>query len=255
MDQYSLDIFSGIILVAVGILAGFLNVAAGGGSLLTLPMMIFMGLPPNVANATNRVAILWQNVFAIRKFRKSGLVNGKYSFYLGLAAVPGAVLGALLAVDIKGELFAKLLSIVMIMVGITILRGKSGLAIKTVQSGSGSTNWLALLSFFLIGIYGGFIHAGVGFIIILVLELLGHQSMASINSIKVMVAFIYTLSVVLVFAIGDVIHWGYGLTLAIGTSVGGYLGSYFSIKKEDKWIKRLLFVTIVGLSIKLWFYH
>lgn len=255
MDHYSLDIFSGIILVAVGILAGFLNVAAGGGSLLTLPMMIFMGLPPNVANATNRVAILLQNVFAIRKFKKSGLVEGKYSIYLGVAAVPGAVLGALMAVDIKGEFFAKLLSIVMIMVGITILMGKSKLAIKQVGSGPKNANGLALFSFFLIGIYGGFIHAGVGFIIILVLELLGHRSMASINSIKVIVAFVYTSSVVLVFAMGNIIHWGYGLTLAVGTSLGGWLGSYFSIKKEDKWIKRLLFLTIVGLSVKLWFYR
>jgi hypothetical protein len=125
MDQYPLDLFLGIILVAVGILSGFLNVVAGGGSLITLPTMIFMGLPPNVANATNRVAILLQNIFAIRKFNKAGLVDGKYSIYLGLAAIPGAILGALLAVDIKGELFAKILSIVMIVVGIAILMGKS----------------------------------------------------------------------------------------------------------------------------------
>ncbi len=255
MGQTSLDIFSGIILVAVGVISGFLNVAAGGGSLLTLPMMIFMGLTPNFANATNRVAILMQNVFAIRKFKTSGLVDGKYSIYLGLAAIPGAVLGALLAVDIKGELFARILSVVMIIVGVTILMGKTRLAIRKKESDAIRANWISISSFFLIGIYGGFIHAGVGFIIILALELLGHSSMAKINSIKVIVAFIYTLTVVLVFAIGNVINWKYGLTLAIGTSIGGWLGSYFSIKKEDKWIKRLLFLTILGLSIKLWFYH
>lgn len=255
MNEFSLDFFSGTILVGVGILAGFLNVVAGGGSLLTLPTMIFMGLPPNVANASNRVAILLQNVFAIKRFQKSGLVEAKYSIFLGLAALPGAALGAVLAVDIEGELFSRILSVVMVLVGVTILAGKPKSISKKMAGGSKGVNVLSLVIFFLIGIYGGFIHAGVGFIVILALELLGHSSMAKINSIKVTVAFIYTLVAVSIFIIDGAIHWGYGLVLALGTSIGGWLGSYFSIKKEDKWIKRLLFLTILGLSIKLWFYH
>ena len=254
-SQCMFDGYSWILLIFVGIVAGFLNVVAGGGSLLTLPVMIFMGLPPNVSNATNRVAILLQNVFALRKFHKAGLTDTGYSIYLGLAAIPGAVVGAILAVNINGELFSKLLSVVMVIVGIAILSGNSKSIVKEKEIQPKSKDWRAIVAFFLIGFYGGFIHAGVGFIVILVLELLGHSSMARINSIKITVAFIYTLAVFIVFAINDVIDWRYGLTLAVGTSFGGWLGSYFSIKKGDKWIKRILFLAILGLSIKLWFYN
>lgn len=241
------------ILIVVGIGAGFVNVVAGGGSLLTLPVMIFMGLPPNIANATNRIAILWQNVFAISKFRSAGVVDMKYSAYLGLAAVPGAVLGGWLALDIKGEVFTRILSVIMLVVGVLIVAGKR--ASRTPENyQSGSKLLLGILLFFLIGVYGGFIHAGVGFLIILVLERLMQAPLARINSVKVIVAFIYTLAVVLLFVVKNVINWPYGLTLAIGTSLGGWLGSQFSIKKGDKWIKIILMVTITLLAVKLWFY-
>ena len=241
--------------MVIGVVAGFLNVVGGGGSLMTLPAMIFMGLPPHVANATNRIAILWQNVFAIHRFRKAGVVEMKYSVYLGLAAVPGAVIGGWLAVDIKGELFTKLPSVIMVIVGVVILMGSSGKGKgKEAANSSGKRLWLSIALFFLIGLYGGFIHAGVGFIIILVLEKLMNAPMARINSVKVIVAFVYTLAVVMVFIFRNAIQWQYGLTLALGTSAGGWLGSHFSVKKEDKWIKRILFLTILGLSVKLWFY-
>ncbi len=250
-----MTVVDGLILILVGVLAGFLNVVAGGGSLLTLPTMIFMGLPPNVANATNRVAILWQNVFAIAKFKSSGVVESKYSIYLGLAAIPGAILGAILAVDIEGELFTKILSVVMLVVGFLIVFGSPKTQPKPTTEGKERNIWWGVLIFFLIGIYGGFIHAGVGFIIILVLGQLTHESLVKINSIKVIVAFIYTFAVVLVFLFNGVINWEFGITLAIGNSAGGWLGSYFSIKKGDKWIKAFLLVTIVAMVVKLWFYH
>ena len=239
--------------MVIGVVAGFLNVVGGGGSLMTLPAMIFMGLPPHAANATNRIAILWQNVFAIHRFRKAGVVEMRYSIYLGLAAVPGAVIGGWLAVDIKGELFTKLLSVIMLIVGVMILMGSGGKGKEAVRRPE-KRIWLSIMLFFLIGLYGGFIHAGVGFIIILVLEKLMNAPMAKINSVKVIVAFIYTLAVVMVFIFRQAIQWHYGLTLALGTSAGGWLGSHFSVKKEDKWIKRILFLTILGLSVKLWFY-
>lgn len=246
--------FDYLLLVLAGVGAGFLNVVAGGGSMLTLPLLIFMGLPPAMANGTNRIAILWQNVFAINKFRQAGIIDASYSIYLGLAAIPGALLGGLLAVDIKGELFTRILSVIMLVVGLLIVFG------SPKRQGSSNTeikkksNWIGILTFFLIGIYGGFIHAGVGFFIIFALDRIHQYPMAKVNSIKVIVAFIYTLAVVFIFLYNDLIHWQFGLTLAVGTSLGGWLGSYFSIKKGDKWIKAFLLVTIVALSIKLWFY-
>jgi len=247
--------FEYLLLVLAGIGAGFLNVVAGGGSMLTLPLLIFLGLPPAMANGTNRIAILWQNVFAINKFRRAGIIDYPYSIYLGLAAIPGAVLGGFLAVDIRGELFTRILSIIMLAVGLMIVFGSARKPISIHTGGEKRSPWVGILIFFLIGIYGGFIHAGVGFIIIFVLDRLHHYPMVRINSIKVIVAFVYTLAVVMVFIYNNLIQWRYGLTLAVGTSLGGWLGSLFSIKKGDKWIKALLLVTIVVLSVKLWFYY
>ncbi|MFY0606541.1 MAG: sulfite exporter TauE/SafE family protein [Cyclobacteriaceae bacterium] len=250
-----MELLEYLVLVIVGVIAGFLNVVAGGGSLLTLPTMIFMGLPPNVANATNRVAILWQNVFAIKKFKSAGVVDSRYSIYLGLAAVPGAILGAVLAVDIDGALFTKILSVIMLVVGFLIVFGSPSAKPKETSKAKEKSIFWGVVSFFLIGVYGGFIHAGVGFIIILVLTQLTQESLVRINSIKVIIAFIYTAAVVLVFIFNGVINWEYGITLAVGTSIGGWLGSYFSIKKGDKWIKAFLLITIIAMVIKLWFYH
>ncbi|MGY8688880.1 MAG: sulfite exporter TauE/SafE family protein, partial [Verrucomicrobiales bacterium] len=105
-----------ILLAALGILAGVLNVIAGGGSLLTLPAMIFMDIPETVANGTNRVAIFAQNVSAVTGFRKKGFSDFKLSLTLSFASIPGAVLGAHLGSLIRGPLFNTILAIVMVAV-------------------------------------------------------------------------------------------------------------------------------------------
>jgi len=249
----TLEILEGLALVLAGVAAGFLNVVAGGGSMLTLPLLIFMGLPPAMANGTNRIAILWQNIFAIQKFRKAGIIEFPYSIYLGLAAVPGAVLGSFLAIDLKGAIFTKTLAVIMLIIGGLIVFAPPKKAPS--RHGNRPNNTLpGVLAFFLIGIYGGFIHAGVGFFMVFILERLHHCSLAKVNSIKVTVAFIFTLTAVLVFIYNQMINWQYGLTLALGNSAGGWLGSHFSVKKGDKWIKAFLLATIIVLSIKLWFY-
>ncbi|MFY0598896.1 MAG: sulfite exporter TauE/SafE family protein [Cyclobacteriaceae bacterium] len=114
---------------------------------------------------------------------------------------------------------------------------------------------VGVISFFLLGFYGGFIHAGIGFVIILVLSKLTNYSLAKINSIKVFIALVYTSAVVAVFAFSEVINWKYGITLAVGNSVGGWLGSVVSLRKGDKWIKIILGITISAMVIKLWFYQ
>ncbi|UZR98945.1 sulfite exporter TauE/SafE family protein [Chondrinema litorale] len=247
-----MNLLDSFILAFVGIAAGFLNVVAGGGSLLTLPLLIFMGLPPAMANGTNRVAILLQNVFAINKFRRSGIVDFQYSIYLGLAAIPGAVLGGFLALDIKGEIFNRVLSIIMLVVGLIIVFGSPKKRTTSIIINEKKNIWIGIIVFFFIGVYGGFIHAGVGFFMIFALDKIHSFSMAKINSIKVIVAFIYTLAVLIIFIFNELIHWQIGFALAIGTSLGGWLGGYFSIKKDEKWIKVFLLIAIVTLSIKLW---
>jgi uncharacterized membrane protein YfcA len=113
---------------------------------------------------------------------------------------------------------------------------------------------LGIVSFFGVGIYGGFIQAGVGFIMIPLLTTINRFSLVKTNSAKVFVALIYSLAALAVFIVEDVLNWGIGLTLALGNAIGGWIASRWSVAKGDVWIRRVLIVAIIGLSIKLWFF-
>ena len=154
------------LLALVGSIAGFLNVLAGGGSLLTLPVLIFLGLPAATANGTNRVAIFIQNISAISGFRKQGVFPWRISLLCTLPALAGAWLGANLAVDIDDQLFKRLLAIIMI--GVLIFTAWDPMKrIRVEKMHLTPLRTAALLvSFFFVGIYGGFVQAGVGFLII-----------------------------------------------------------------------------------------
>lgn len=246
-----LTIIEYLFLVLGGIGAGFINVVAGGGSLITLPLMIFFGIPPVIANGTNRVALFAQNVVAVTNFNKKKVPSGWYSIILGIAALIGAIFGASLAIEIPEKLFNRILSIVMIAVAVLILLNPSYKSNGSERIGLKS-KIVGVVSFLFIGVYGGFLHAGIGFIIMLALVKINRFSLVKTNSIKVTIALIYTVAALVVFIVQDMIFWRVGLILAIGNAFGAWLGSNFSIKKGDVWIKRILLVAIVGMAIKLW---
>lgn len=249
-----MELLEAIFIVGAGIFAGFLNVVAGGGSLITLPLLIFLGLPPTIANGTNRIAILAQNSFSVAKFNQKGISSYPYSIYLGISALIGSTIGALLVVDIDEELFKRILSVVMVCVAVLILFNTKAAEIAKGEKMEFKNQMWGVISFFFIGIYGGFLHAGIGFIIILALTKINGFSLVKTNSIKVTVALVYTIAAVGVFIYKDAINWKYALVLAAGNSLGGYLGTVFSVNKGDKWIKGILLVTILALAVKLWFF-
>ena len=250
-----MSITEGMVIFIVGIAAGFANTVAGGGSLLSLPVLIFMGLPSSVANATNRVAIIMQNIFAVSGFKSKGVSTFPYSLYLGLSALVGAIIGARIAVDISSDLFNQILSIVMLLVVIMTIFNPFKKTQQIEEIMTFNRKALALGVFFFIGIYGGFIQAGVGFLMIAALTSINGFSLVKTNSAKVFVALIYTSAAIIVFIIEDQINWEYGIVLATGNSLGGWIGSRWSVNKGDKWIKRFLVVTVVALAVKLWFFN
>ena len=243
-----------VVLIFVGFIAGAINTMAGGGSLLTLPMLIFLGLPPNIANGTNRIGILFQNVFTTAGFKSKGVITFPFSIYVGISALFGAILGAQIAIDIKGETFNKILAIIMVViVAYMVLKSKTK-QLNLLEKTTGKHLWLSVLLFFFVGVYGGFIQAGVGFIMLLILSSVNNFSLVKSNAIKVTVALIYTFSAVAVFAYNDKINWKFGLILAIGNAAGGWFASRWSVKKGDKLVKRFLIVMVVIMAIKLWFF-
>ena len=203
-----------------------------------------------MANGTNRVAILSQNIMAVHKFRRNGIFPIKEGIILGLTAAVGAALGSLIAVETSGEVFRRILSVVMVIVLVLTLTGN-----KTRQ-GSQKIEHMARLVplFFLVGIYGGFIQAGVGFIIMAIVTIVGGAGLVLTNALKVLVIMIYMIPSLAIFMLRGQVDWTAGLVLAAGNTLGAYLGTRFSILKGDRWIRYILTVAVISMAVKLFFF-
>ena len=236
-----------VILFFVGIIAGFLNVTAGGGSAISLPVLIFLGLESSVANGTNRIALLVQNISAVYSFKREKYQDLKASFFLSLFTLPGAISGALLAVKLDDEIFQKILGIVMIGIILSMFIpqrqvnsiGKSKISIATA------------VSMFGIGFYGGFIQVGVGFILMASLKYLMKLNLVLVNMHKVFIVLIYTIPALIVFIVTDNVNWFLGLSLAAGNALGGWWGAKMSVKKGEGFIKGILIIAILLMALKL----
>lgn len=247
MDPYVWQIPA---LVLVGVIAGFLNILAGGGSLLTLPLLIFFGLPAAVANGTNRIAIFCQNIFAITGFKKQGVFPLQLALICTPPALIGSYLGANLAINVDEMLFRRLLAVIMIGVLIfTALDPMKKLRREEVPFTFGRL-FILLVSFFLIGIYGGFVQAGVGFLIITGLLVHG-LDLVRINAVKVLVIFAFTLVALVVFIMHDQVDYTLGLALAVGNSIGGWCATHLAVKKGHEWIKRFVTLTVLVFALRL----
>ena len=242
-----------IILLICGVIAGFINTVAGGGSLLTLPILIFMGLPSNIANGTNRIAIFMQNIFSISGYKSRGVSDFKYSSWLSVSALIGSIIGAKIAININEDMFNKILSVVIIIVVLTIIYNKKTFNINS-ENISIEKKIISVIIFFFIGIYGGFIHAGVGFLILSILSNYNGIQLSKANSIKVFVVFVYTFFALIVFIMENKINWILGINLGIGNSVGGWIASRWSYNKPDKIIKIFIIISSAIMAFKLWYF-
>lgn len=244
-----------VLLVVVGFIVGIINTMSGGGSLLTLPVLIFIGLPSNVANGTNRIAIVIQSIFNIAGYQsKKAIDKSWFPIYLSISATIGAIIGAKLAIDIKGELFNKILAVVMVtIVGFMVFRPKQNFS-QLPDRVTGKYLKYSILSFFFIGVYGGFVQAGTGIFILLLLSSINHLTLIKSNIIKVIVMLIYTLAALFMFGMNLKLDWIAGLTLASGQAVGGWFTSRWSVNKGDGIVKIFLVIMVIAMAVKLWFF-
>ena len=249
MDHWS----SYLLLFGVGSVAGVLNVVAGGGSFLTLSVMIFLGLPPTLANGTNRVGVVLQNVGAVWSFRRHGMIDWSYLLWAALPAMVGAILGSWVALSVGDALFQRILAFLMIAVTLWTLWDplkKRQLA----AVGSSQTPVVAVLAvgFFLSGVYGGFVQAGVGFVILATTSLAGLDLVRG-NAVKVLSVLCFGIVSLGMFAWQDKVDWWIGLALGTGMALGGLVGVKLTVLKGHAWIKRVVTVTIIVFALRLWF--
>jgi uncharacterized membrane protein YfcA len=239
-----------LLLFAVGSLAGFTNVMAGGGSSITLPALIFLGLDGSVANGTNRLGILIQNLSAVLSFRQEKYSEFKLSLKLAAFALPGALAGSIIAVNITDELFENILGYVMIGVIISMAFRKSNQKKKQGES-LHHNSWFIYPAMFAVGLYGGFIQAGVGFVLMASIYHLMRVSLVHVNMHKVFIIFIYTIPVLLVFIFTSNVNWKFGLVLAAGYASGAWWSAKVSVKKGEGLIRVVLMVLILIMSLIL----
>lgn len=244
------DITNILILFAVGVLSAFLNVMAGGGSALALPALIFLGLDGSVANGTNRVAILIQNISAVSSFRQKEVHAFKQSMQFTLWALPGAVAGSIIGVTIDDTWFQRILGVVMIGTVVTILLPKSEGKSISDSSLKKRERWIYPMMFG-IGIYGGFIQISVGFLFMAALYHLLKMNLVYVNMHKVTIVMMYMVPSILVYALTGNVNWILGLILGAGSAVGGWWAAHASVKGGEKLIRYVLVVAILIMALKL----
>ena len=241
----------------MGIAAGFINVLAGGGSLLTVPALIFMDVPGPMANGTNRIAIIAQAGAAIMAFFRRGYHDLKLSLSLAVTLMPGAAIGAYMGTHIDGVWFNRLLACVMLTVMLVMLFEPKSPP-KRLDAGARASRKRMIVTHLLIaviGFYGGLIHIGIGFLLMPVLNRVAQLDLIEVNMHKMAIILPYSILALVIFARETGVLWGAGLALALGNAAGGWLGVHFAVKKGEKLVKLVFNLALAALIVKLMFFE
>jgi uncharacterized protein len=254
MNFFHLEWYQYILIIGAGLIAGFINTLAGSGSLLTLPLLIFIGLPPNMANGTNRIAIMLQSLVGSIGFRKQASLNLRSGLVLGIPSILGSVAGALIALAINSKAMEQVVGILLIiMFFIVLFRPEAWLKGKTDQGIAGSI-WVNVIVFFLIGVYGGFIQAGVGFFLLGGLVLGAGLDLVRANAIKNILVFLYTPFALAVYIIGHQVDYQAGLILSVGSMTGAWLGTRSAVSWGPAFVRYILLLAVLVSAVQLLFF-
>lgn len=250
----SLDAPQLLLLGVVGVAAGWVNTLAGGGSLLVVPLMVFMGLPGPVANGTNRIAIIAQNLASVGTFHARGHSDFRLSGSLAAAASAGALVGAHLGVSLDGIWFNRVLSGAMIGVMVLMATGRDQVGPAAEPAHAPRNLVLGHVLMVGVGFWGGFIQVGVGFLLMPVLYRVMGLDLVRVNVHKVFVVLAFSLVAFAVFAAKVPIDWRAGAALAFGNGVGGWLGARATIAKGAPLVRRALYFALGAMIVKLLFF-
>lgn len=240
-----------VVLATAGIAAGALNVIAGGGSFLILPLLLFFGLPSALANGTNRVGVVSQNLAGVLGFHRHGAFDWPWALKASVPALAGSVLGVWAALAVPDFAFRRILSVAMVVVTVWSLASQ-GRKVVAAQDLKPPTHWVVVVGFFVVGVYGGFIQAGVGFLVLAITSAAGMDLVRG-NAVKVLSVMLLTVLSLVVFAGAGQVDWPRGLALAVGNWGGAVVGVRMAVLKGHKWLQQVVTVTVILFAILLWF--
>jgi uncharacterized membrane protein YfcA len=239
-----------VLLVSAGVLAGFINTLAGSGSLLTLPLFMAFGLPAPVANGTNRIGILFQGLTGVISYKKQQILDISSALKIAIPSVIGSILGAMIAVEINEKAMQTAIGFLLIVMFFLIL-WKPSRWLKNHEGNAPLSGWIQMMVFFLVGLYGGFIQAGVGFLLLGALVLGSGMDLIKANAVKVLIVFFYAPFTLVVFIINHQVDYKLGLIVAVGSIIGAWLGARMSVKWGPSVVRVILLGTLLVASAKL----
>ncbi len=238
-----MDPFTIAVLVTAGLLAGFLNTLAGGGSVLTIPALEYATGSPGLANATNRVALLLQNIVAVRAFQKGGALPKGIAVRCAIPAVFGGILGAWIATVLPPQAMRTALAVAVVLVALTtVLRTP-----KTPRLGARGAH----VAFFFVGIYMGFLQAGAGFALLACLVGGLSLDLVRANAAKVFIVLVTTVGALFVFGLKGQVRLLPGLVCAAGNMTGAFLGTRVALVKGAAWIRPVIVLAAIIAVVKL----
>lgn len=251
--DYDLNFFTGGLLLSAGVIAGFINTLAGGGSLLTLPALMILGMPADIANATNRVSVFLQAIEGVRGFNRHGMLPRDAILSLLLPTGIGSAIGALTASYLPVVVLEPVLLITMIAMAMLIV-----LRPKTVAPPPGTVplrvgeSPLGMAGLFVAGLYGGFVQAGVGFILLAALTGALRYDLVRANALKMTATALFGGVALLVFVLRGQVLWIPGLLLALGAVIGVRLSVRFALSVSQDVLRWLLLVMVIAVCVAAW---
>ena len=254
-DLFTIDLsfWNAVLFVAAGVLTGVINTLAGSGSLITLPIFIFVcGLPAPVANGTNRIGALLQSAVAIQAYRRTGMASFEGVAWLVVPAILGAVVGSRIAAELDARVMNYTIGGLMVFMLLVLLVNPARWIRESAVDQARLRSPLSIVVFFLIGMYGGFIQAGVGIFLLAGLVLVSQYSLRAGNGVKLLIVFAFTIPSLIVFFLHDQVHIGYGLAMAVFQSAGAWLAVRYVVRlpRANVWIHRLLVAIVAAAAVK-----
>ena len=238
-----------VLLLASGVLVGIINTLGGGGSVITMSLFMAMGMPIGIANGTNRIAVLLQNLSATVAFLRKGMLHVRSGVMLSLPAILGNIFGAMVATEVSDTVFKICLSVVLAIILVYLLLGKDN---EQVTGGHGlKIKWWHYLLFFIIGFYGGYIYIGLGFLILAIAIWTMKLDIITANVIKGFVIFLSTPFALAVFVYYGQVEWMAGLLHGAGNILGALLASHWAMSWGVKFVRWFTLFIIVVFFIDL----
>lgn len=237
------------LLVVLAIVAGVINAMAGGGSLLILPTLVALGLPPSVANGTIRVGVLVAAVSTSVTFHVQKVREYRVAARLAAPMIAGAIAGTWLATRLSDAVLRPLFGIALAAWAvILVVRPGRFLESPSEPKKPGPVAWIAAIA---VGLYGGFLQAGVGFPLMALLILgLGHPPVQA-NAAKTLLVLAYTCIALPMFAYADQVAWTEGAALAVGSIVGGWLGSKWQVKGGARLVRWVVVMAVAVSGVMM----